>query len=145
MPGFIKIEISDEEQSVMRMSGIPVKLQIAERLEREGFKFKENWMQKVLNPNTDDIGLAGKFSITCNMYERTTTIKQYIDDKLADINKLTIYAHKEKGGSYEVLSASSRGAGTMRGVDLVIYRDTVTGKVYHRKPSDFEQKMMING
>lgn len=52
-----------------------------------------------------------------------------------------IYTHRGKGGNYRLIG-NSRGAGMMRGVDLVIYQNIDTGKIYHRKPKDFELTMI---
>lgn len=52
-----------------------------------------------------------------------------------------IYTHQSKGGNY-LLIGKSRGAGMMRGVDLVIYQNIDTGKIYHRKPKEFELTMI---
>ena len=51
-----------------------------------------------------------------------------------------MYKHKEKGGAYKLIG-KSRGAGTMRGVELIVYQCLRTGNIYHRKKSDFESQM----
>lgn len=52
-----------------------------------------------------------------------------------------IYTHHSKGGNYRLIG-NSRGASMMRGVDLVIYQNIDTGKIYHRKPKNFELAMV---
>lgn len=64
------------------------------------------------------------------------------DEKAMIVNKLVLWTHKEKGGTYEVLSSGSLGAGTMRGTKQVIYRDLNGGQVYHREVEDFERQML---
>lgn len=52
-----------------------------------------------------------------------------------------LYTHGTKGGDYRLIG-NSRGAGMMRGVDLVVYQNIDTGKIYHRKPNNFELAMV---
>lgn len=54
------------------------------------------------------------------------------------VNKF--YTSVSKGGEYELLGASS-GAGKLKGFPLMVYRDTTTGKLYHREPEDFAVRM----
>lgn len=45
-----------------------------------------------------------------------------------------------KGGEYELVGTSN-GAGPRKGEPLVIYRDTATGKMFHREPENFTMRM----
>lgn len=53
----------------------------------------------------------------------------------------TFYTHIEKGGRYKLIG-TSRGAGGMRGTELVVYQCASTGRVYHRTNSDFRMMMV---
>lgn len=53
---------------------------------------------------------------------------------------MTIYTCKGKGGEYELLGVAV-GAGTNRGIEVVVYRDIRTGQLYHRSDADFHARM----
>jgi hypothetical protein len=56
-----------------------------------------------------------------------------------------LYTCVGKGGVYEDL-AFARGAGTHRGVNIIVYRDVKDGGVYWREVGDFNKRMeMIDG
>jgi hypothetical protein len=51
-----------------------------------------------------------------------------------------LYTCIGKGGEYELVGVA-RGAGTMRGNLVHVYRDTGTGCLFYRTPMDFSQRM----
>lgn len=55
-----------------------------------------------------------------------------------------LYQAKGKDGTYEFLGHST-GAGTSRGHDVESYRDIHTGRLFHRLPDDFENRMHCIG
>lgn len=50
------------------------------------------------------------------------------------------YTCVSKPGEYEIIGTSS-GAGTMKGVPLIVYRDVKTGRLFHREPENFMARM----
>lgn len=54
-----------------------------------------------------------------------------------------IYTCKGKGGRYEYLG-STTGAGKSRGQAVEVYRDTETGRLFHRDQDDFRDRMESN-
>lgn len=53
-----------------------------------------------------------------------------------------LYTCLGKGGCYELLGESD-GSGTSRGERLVVYRDTTTGRLFHRTPLNFAGRMEL--
>ncbi|MCY1440196.1 hypothetical protein D9M71_564610 [compost metagenome] len=53
-----------------------------------------------------------------------------------------VYTCDGKGGSYALIGESI-GAGTCRGQTNVVYRDIKSGQMYHRTPSDFDERMKL--
>ena len=51
-----------------------------------------------------------------------------------------LFTCKGKGGTYEDVGTAV-GAGTSRGEIVRVYRDTVTGNLYYRAPTDFAERM----
>lgn len=51
-----------------------------------------------------------------------------------------IYRCEGKGGRYRLLGRS-KGAGTQRGSELVVYECLDTGQLYHRQEQDFITRM----
>lgn len=56
--------------------------------------------------------------------------------------KFTLYTCICKGGIYTIIS-KSKGAGTIRGQDLVIYKCLTSGQTYHRTQEDFDTRMEV--
>lgn len=56
------------------------------------------------------------------------------------MDKTKQYTCVSKGGTYEIVGTSS-GAGPLKGLHLIVYRDVVTGKLYHREPENFAVRM----
>lgn len=52
------------------------------------------------------------------------------------------YTCVSKEGTYEVVG-TSQGAGPLKGLLLIVYRDTVTGKLFHREPENFATRMKV--
>lgn len=52
------------------------------------------------------------------------------------------YTCISKGGTYEIVGTSN-GAGPLKGVPLIVYRDVATGKMYHREPENFATRMQL--
>ncbi len=50
------------------------------------------------------------------------------------------YTCEGKGGLYEVVGVTT-GAGLSKGESVVVYRDVASGRLYHRTPSDFDNRM----
>lgn len=50
------------------------------------------------------------------------------------------YTCVSKGGVYEVVGTAA-GAGPLKGIPLIIYRDVASGKLYHREPENFAVRM----
>ncbi|MCY1356892.1 hypothetical protein D9M69_433580 [compost metagenome] len=53
-----------------------------------------------------------------------------------------VYTCDGKGGSYAIIGESI-GAGTCRGQTNVVYRDLKSDQLYHRTPSDFDERMKL--
>lgn len=54
--------------------------------------------------------------------------------------KQNLYSCVSKPGEYELIGTSN-GAGTMKGVPLIVYRDLQTGHLLHREPENFMARM----
>ncbi len=62
---------------------------------------------------------------------------------VGDGDERALYTCIGKGGEYEVIG-TSHPAGQLRGIVdsfMTVYRDTATGRLYHRIPPDFEDRM----
>lgn len=53
---------------------------------------------------------------------------------------VSYYTSVSKGGVYELIGAAT-GAGSNKGMPLVIYKDVNSGTIYHRQPEDFAKRM----
>jgi hypothetical protein len=51
-----------------------------------------------------------------------------------------LYTSVSKGGEYELVGTSA-GAGKLKGLPVMIYRDTATGQMFHREPEEFATRM----
>lgn len=50
------------------------------------------------------------------------------------------YTCVSKPGDYELVGTSS-GAGTLKGLPVIVYRDVTTGRLFHREPENFMARM----
>ncbi|WNL63584.1 hypothetical protein ST4_026 [Aeromonas phage ST4] len=50
------------------------------------------------------------------------------------------YTCVSKPGEYELIGTSS-GAGTMKGIPVMVYRDVTNGRLFHREPENFMARM----
>lgn len=61
--------------------------------------------------------------------------------------KSNTYTHRKKGGSYEIVIDSGqfntiKCAGTLKGLNVILYRSTVTGEIFLRERQDFHDSMV---
>lgn len=54
--------------------------------------------------------------------------------------KQNIYTCVSKPGEFEFVG-TSHGAGSLKGIPLIVYRDLQTGHLLHREPEDFMARM----
>ncbi|MNC26580.1 hypothetical protein D3C76_649880 [compost metagenome] len=50
------------------------------------------------------------------------------------------YTCVSKPGEYELVGTSS-GAGTLKGLPVIVYRDVTNGRLFHREPENFMARM----
>lgn len=52
------------------------------------------------------------------------------------------YTCVSKPGEYEFVGTSS-GAGTLKGLPVIVYRDVTSGRLFHREPENFMARMKL--
>lgn len=65
---------------------------------------------------------------------------EFFQEKLR--RKFTLHTCIDKGGIYTIIG-KSKGAGTSRGQDLVIYKCLTSGQTYHRTQENFDTRMEV--
>lgn len=53
-----------------------------------------------------------------------------------------LYTCVSKPGEYEFVGTSS-GAGTLKGLPVIVYRDVTSGRLFHREPENFMARMKL--
>lgn len=92
---------------------------------------------------TGEVALAG-------MYRRSAQrARRIVNAALRSLAKApplpaTFLACDGKGGEYE-LAGLAKGAGPLKGQEVIVYRDAATGALYFRGIQDFQERMTLAG